>query len=75
MKDEISRNLKLDNFLIIYSGYSNTALSRFIYIKRESLNMYSAVEIYILSDSKSGTQLKLKDIKKEDKARFSCSLV
>jgi hypothetical protein len=70
VKDEIFHNLKLDNFLIIYSGYSNTALFRFIYAGGESLNMYSAVEIYILSGLSLGTPLKLEDIKKENKARF-----
>jgi hypothetical protein len=70
MKDKISYNLELNNFLIICSGYSNIALIRFIYIKKESLNIYSAVEIYTLSDLRSGTPLKLENIKKEDKTRF-----
>jgi hypothetical protein len=70
MKDEIFRDLKLNNFLIICSGCSNTALSRFIYTEKELLNIYSAVEAHTLSDSRSGTPLKLEDMKKEDKARF-----
>jgi hypothetical protein len=70
VKNEISYDLKLDNFLIICFGCSNTALSKFIYIGEKSLNIYSAVEIHILSDLRSGTPLKLKDMKEEDKARF-----
>jgi hypothetical protein len=70
IKNKIFRDLKLDNFWIICSGYSNTALFKFIYIERESLNMYSAIEIHTLSGSKSGIPLKLKNIKKKDKARF-----
>jgi hypothetical protein len=70
MKDEIFRNLKLNNSLIIYFGCSNIALSKFIYIERESLNIYSVVEVYTLSGSKSGTPLKLENIKKKDKPRF-----
>jgi hypothetical protein len=70
MKDKTLRNLELNNFLIICSGYSNTALFRFIYIKKESLNIYSVIEIYTLSGLRSGISLKLKDIEKEDKARF-----
>jgi hypothetical protein len=70
IKNKIFRDLKLNNFLIIYSEYSNTVLSKSIYIKRESLNIYSAVEIYTLSDSRSGTPLKLENIEEEDKARF-----
>jgi hypothetical protein len=70
MKNKIFYNLKLNNFLIICSGYSNIALSRFIYAEKESLNIYFVIEIYTLSGSRSGISLKLKDIKKEDKARF-----
>jgi hypothetical protein len=70
MKNKISRDLELDNFLIICFEYSNTALSKFIYIREESLKIYSAIEIYTLSDLRSGTPLKLKNIKKKDKARF-----
>jgi hypothetical protein len=70
VKNEIFRDLKLDNSLIICCGYSNTALFKFIYIKKEPLNMYFAIEIHTLSDSKSETLLKLKNIKKKDKARF-----
>jgi hypothetical protein len=70
IKDEIFRNLKLDNFLIICSEYSNTTLFKFIYIREESLNIYFVIEIYTLSGLKSGTPLKLENIKEEDKARF-----
>jgi hypothetical protein len=70
VKGEISRDLKLNNFLIICSGYSNTALSRFIYIEEELLNIYFVIEVYTLSDLRLGISLKLKNIKKEDKARF-----
>jgi hypothetical protein len=70
MKDEISYNLKLDNFLIICSGYSNIASFKFIYAGKESLNIYSVIEIHTLSNSRSGISLKLENIEKEDKARF-----
>jgi hypothetical protein len=70
MKNKISYDLKLDNFLIICFGCSNIALFKFIYIERESLNMYSVIEVYILSGLRSGISLKLENIKKEDKARF-----
>jgi hypothetical protein len=68
MKDEIFRNLKLNSFLIICSEYSNTALFRFVYVKKESLNF--VVEIHILSDSRLGISLKFKNMKEEDKTRF-----
>jgi hypothetical protein len=70
MKNEIFRDLKLNNFLIIYSGCSNTALSKFIYIEGELLNIYSIIEVYTLSGSRLGTPLKLEDIEEKDKARF-----
>jgi hypothetical protein len=70
VKDETSRNLKLNNFLIICFGCSNTALSKFVYIEEESLNVYSVIEIYKLSGSRSETPLKLENIKEKDKARF-----
>jgi hypothetical protein len=70
MKNETSRDLELDNSLIICSGCSNTALFRFIYAEGELLNMYSVIETYTLSGSRSGTSLKLENMKKEDKARF-----
>jgi hypothetical protein len=70
MKNKIFRNLKLDSFLIICSGCSNIALFRFIYIEKELLNVYSAVEAYTLSGLRLGIPLKLEDMKEEDKARF-----